>query len=151
MDFYVCVGDSVQFSKTVSEADVYLFAGVTGDLAPVHVNAQLMEKSAYGQRIAHGALLVGFMSTCSTLMVARSADSHNKGETPVSLGYDRVRFLAPVFFGDTMNLDYRIAGIDVERRRSTANITVTNQNGVLVASATHILKWVKIKNGADNA
>jgi hypothetical protein len=61
MAFYVNPGDSVQFSKTVSESDVYLFAGVTGDLAPVHVNAQLMAKSAFGQRIAHGALLVVYL------------------------------------------------------------------------------------------
>jgi len=66
-------------------------------------------------------------------------------ETPVSLGYDRVRFLAPVFFGDTVTVDYTIAGIDTERRRSTGDITVKNQDGTLVAVATHILKWVRNK------
>ena len=60
-DFYLSVGQTVKFSKTVSETDVYLFAGITGDLAPVHVNQAMMENSAYGQRIAHGALLIGFM------------------------------------------------------------------------------------------
>lgn len=141
--FYISVGQSVTFSKTVSESDVYLFAGITGDLAPVHVNAALMEQSAFGQRIAHGALIVGFMSTLSSLMVEKAEDSHSKGETPVSLGYDRVRFVGPVFFGDTVTLTYTITGVDVERRRTTAEIEAKKQNGETVAVATHILKWVK--------
>lgn len=142
-EFYVSAGDKVSFSKTVSETDVYLFAGITGDLAPVHVNQALMEKSAYGQRIAHGALIVGFMSTTSSLMVDKARDGHGKGETPVSLGYDRVRFLGPVFFGDTITVKYRITAIDEVRRRSTADIEVVNQRSETVAVATHILKWVK--------
>lgn len=141
-EFYVSVGDRVSFSKTVSESDVYLFAGVTGDLAPVHVNQALMEKSAYGQRIAHGALVVGFMSTTSSMMVEQSRDGHGKGETPVSLGYDRVRFLAPVFFGDTITINYEITAVDEVRRRSTADIKAVNQHGETVAIATHVLKWV---------
>ncbi|MBU1335933.1 MAG: dehydratase [Alphaproteobacteria bacterium] len=142
-DFYLSVGQSVRFSKTVSESDVYLFAGITGDLAPVHVNAELMERSAYGQRIAHGALIVGFMSTLSSLMVEQAEDSHSKGETPVSLGYDRVRFIGPVFFGDTVTLTYTVTAVDAERRRTTADIEAKKQNGETVAVATHILKWVK--------
>lgn len=142
-DFYLSVGQSVTFSKTVSETDVYLFAGITGDLAPVHVNAALMEKSAFGQRIAHGALLVGFMSTLSTMMVAQASDSHSRGETPVALGYDKIRFTAPVFFGDTVTLTYTISEVDTERRRTTANIEAKNQNGVTVAVAIGLLKWVK--------
>lgn len=141
-EFYVSVGDRVSFSKTVSESDVYLFAGVTGDLAPVHVNQALMEKSAYGQRIAHGALVVGFMSTTSSMMVEQSRDGHGKGETPVSLGYNRVRFLAPVFFGDTITVNYEITAVDEIRRRSTADIKAVNQHGETVAIATHVLKWV---------
>lgn len=142
-NFYVSIGDKVSFAKTVSESDVYLFAGVTGDLAPVHVNQALMERSAYGQRIAHGALIVGFMSTCSSLMVDQAKDSHTKGETPVSLGYDRVRFVGAVFFGDTVTVTYEITEIDEAKRRSTAAIEVKNQRGETVAVATHILKWVK--------
>ena len=141
--FYVSVGDHVSFAKTVSESDVYLFAGITGDLAPVHVNQALMARSAYGQRIAHGALIIGFMSTTSTLMVDQAKDSHTKGETPVSLGYDRVRFVGAVFFGDTITVSYKITEIDEARRRSSASIEVTNQRGETVAVATHILKWVK--------
>jgi len=53
-------------SKTVSESDVYLFAGITGDLSPNHTDEAYMRKTRYGRRIAHGALAVGFMSNAST-------------------------------------------------------------------------------------
>jgi acyl dehydratase len=140
-EFPVAVGDHATFSKTVAESDVYLFAGITGDFAPNHVNKAFMEKSSYGRLIAHGALLVGFMSAASTLAVGAARASAD--EVPVSLGYDRIRFLAPVFFGDTITVDYRITAIDLERRRATSDIQVTKQDGTLVAVATHVLKWVK--------
>ena len=139
--FYVSVGDRAAFTKTVGESDVYLFAGITGDFSPNHVNKSYMEKSSYGRLQAHGALLVGFMSTASTLAIARSREGAD--ETPVSLGYDRIRFLAPVYFGDTLTTEYTISAVDMERRRSTGDITVKNQDGTLVAVGTHILKWVK--------
>src|SRR5215470_9616429 len=140
-EFYVKIGDSARFAKTVGEYDVYGFAGITGDFAPNHVNKSYMEQSSYGRQQAHGALLVGYMSTASTLVVARTREGANV--TPVSLGYDRIRFLAAVYFGDTITVDYRISTIDPERRRATGDITITNQDGTLVAVATHILKWVK--------
>jgi acyl dehydratase len=146
-DFYVSIGDQVRFSKTVSEADVYLFAGITGDLAPNHVDEAYMRGTPYGQRIAHGALLVGFMSTASTMMVERHGGLTDE-ETPVSLGYDRIRFTAPVFFGDTITVTYTIAEIDPIRRRSRSRIEVTNQQDQTVAVAEHILKWVS-KRGDD--
>jgi acyl dehydratase len=65
----------------------------------------------------------------------------------VSLGYDRVRFLAPVFIGDTVTLTYTIAEIDPQKRQSLADIEVLNQNGVRVAVARHILRWVKNADG----
>ena len=61
----------------------------------------------------------------------------------VSLGYDRMRFLAPVYFGDTITVSYTVASIDKEKLRATADIKITNQDGVLVAVATHLLKWVR--------
>jgi len=140
-EFYVAIGDATSFSKTISESDVYLFAGISGDFAPNHVNEAYMAKSSYGRRIAHGALLVGFMSTCSTLMAYRPQS--DTGVTAVSLGYDRMRFLAPVYFGDTITVSYTITSIDREKLRAAADIKVTNQDGTLVAVATHLLKWVR--------
>lgn len=140
-EFHVKIGDGSRFTKTVGEYDVYGFAGITGDFSPNHVDKAYMEKSSYGRLQAHGALMVGYMSTASTLAIANTRQDAD--ETPVSLGYDRIRFLAPVYFGDTITVDYRISAIDVERRRSTGDIRITKQDGTLVAVGTHILKWVK--------
>jgi 3-hydroxybutyryl-CoA dehydratase len=141
-DFYVSVGDQVSFSKTVGEYDVYSFAGITGDFSVNHVNEQYMKRTVYGRRIAHGVLLVGYMSNCSTMMIDK-VNGLSADETPVSLGYDRIRFLGPVFIGDTVTLTYRIAEVDPERRRSRSEIEVRNQHDELVAVAQHILKWTQ--------
>ena len=66
------IGDQVRFAKTVSESDIYLFAGITGDFSGNHVNEEFMKNSVYRHRIAHGVLLIGYMSTCSTRMIERS-------------------------------------------------------------------------------
>jgi 3-hydroxybutyryl-CoA dehydratase len=140
-DLHLSVGDAVDFSKTVGESDVYLFAGITGDFAPNHINEQFMQGTGYGRRIAHGALLVGFMSACSTLMtgLARARGATN---LPVSLGYDRIRFLKPVYFGDTVSCRYTLTALEPQRLRALADIQIKNQHGELVAVATHVLKWV---------
>jgi 3-hydroxybutyryl-CoA dehydratase len=139
---HVQIGDQVRFAKTVGETDIYLFSGITGDFSGNHVNEEFMKKSIYGRRIAHGVLMIGYMSTASTLMIDRSL-AKGIDSTPVSLGYDRVRFLGPVFIGDTVEVVYTIAEIDLERRRSRAKVDVRNQRGELVAVAEHILKWVQ--------
>jgi 3-hydroxybutyryl-CoA dehydratase len=61
---------------------------------------------------------------------------------PVSLGYDRIRFIAPVFIGDTLNVAYTVTALNADRQRTTADILVTNQVGNKVAVAQHIMKWV---------
>ena len=136
------IGDSVTFGKTVGETDVYMFAGVTGDFSGNHIDEEFMKKSKYGRRIAHGALMVGYMSTASTLMTERSL-SKGIDSTPVSLGYDRIRFLAPTFLGDTIRVTYTISEVDEERRRTRAKVEVRKQDGELVAVGEHLLKWVK--------
>ena len=140
-DLQVKIGETVTFSKTVGESDVYMFAGITGDFAPVHVNEAYMQNSAYGRRIAHGVLIMGFMSTASSLIVQDKAAA-SPGEVPVSLGYNKIRFLKPVFINDTVTVTYRIVETDTERRRSKSEVRVTNQNDELVCIAEHILKWV---------
>jgi 3-hydroxybutyryl-CoA dehydratase len=134
------VGDTVKFSKTVGESDIYLFAGLTGDLSQNHVDDEFMSHSIYGKRIAHGALMVGFMSTASTRMIEESL---RKGidSTPVSLGYDGIRFLKPVYINDTVTVTYTISEVDVERLRTLASVEVANQRGELVAVGKHHLKW----------
>jgi acyl dehydratase len=127
------VGTSLSFTKTVSEADVYLYAGITGDFSPNHIDAEYMKQGRYGERIAHGALLVGFMSTASARM--------RVGRT-VSLGYDRLRFIAPVRFGDTITTKYTITRVDLEKRRITNDVKCFNQRGETVASAIHLRAFV---------
>ena len=139
-DFHVSVGHSATFSKTVSESDVYLFAGITGDFSPNHVNQSYMERSKYGRRMAHGALLLGFISTASTMAIAHCRD--DESETPVVVGMDKVRFLKPVFLGDTVTVRYETVSVDLDRRRSVATVQVSNDGGELVAVADHILQWV---------
>ncbi|MHA1153621.1 MAG: MaoC family dehydratase, partial [Alphaproteobacteria bacterium] len=141
-DFHVQIDDQVTFSKTVGETDVYLFAGITGDFSGNHVNEEYMKNSAYGRRIAHGVLLVGFMSTASSLMIAK-VERDGIDETPVSLGYDRIRFIKPVFIGDTVTVIYTISKLEPDKRRSRSKIEVVNQDGVTVAVAEHIMAWVK--------
>lgn len=130
------IGDSVSFSKTVGESDVYLFAGITGDLSPNHVDEEAMKRTPYKKRIAHGVLSIGFASTTSTLMIAKAK------ATAVSAGYDRIRFIKPIFIGDTVTVTYTIAEIDQERLRTRAHIEVKNQHGELCTVAQHILKFI---------
>ena len=135
-EFYVEVGDEVRFAKTIGESDVYLFAGITGDFSPNHVNQEVMSKTPYGERIAHGVLSLGFASTTSTMMIERTE------MTAVSYGYDRVRFIRPVLVGDTITATYTIAEIDEEALKTYADIEVVNQRGELCTSARHILKFI---------
>lgn len=129
----VKVGTTVTFTKTVSESDVYLFAGITGDFSPNHIDEEYMRQGAYGERVAHGALMVGLMSAASARM--------RLGRT-VSLGYDRVRFVAPVRFGDTIATEYTIVSLDPAKRRAMAQVTCRNQRGETVAVATNIRAFV---------
>ena len=135
------IGCRVTFSKTVGESDIYLFAGITGDLSPNHVDREFMKNTTYGRRIAHGSLLIGYMSTAST-MILQKYPASNPDMTAVSLGYDRIRFLQPVFINDTITVHYEIEAFDEYKNRSLSKIEITNQHGELVAVASHILKWV---------
>ena len=136
----IAVGDKTSFSKTVGETDVYLFAGITGDFGANHVNEHAMQATSFGGRMAHGALLIGYMSACSTMM-AQKAASAGVTRVPLSLGFDRIRFVRPAYLGDTINIDYVITEIDESKARARASINVVNQNGYTVAVAEHILKW----------
>jgi len=130
------IGLSTRFSKTVSESDVYLFAGITGDLDPNHVDEEYCKRTSLGHRVAHGALIVGYMSAASTRIL-------EDFERPmVSVGYDRIRFIKPVYLGDTINIEYVITSLDRERERIISKVEVRNQQGELVCVADHIMQLV---------
>lgn len=140
--FYVNVGDAVTFAKTLSESDVYLFAGITGDFAQIHINAEYMKHTNFGKRVVHGVLIVGLMATASTLLVDKF-EQRDPDEQSYSVGYDRIRFIKPVFIGDTITVTYTIAEIDWTKRRSRSTIEARNQHGEIVAAAQHLIQWVR--------
>jgi 3-hydroxybutyryl-CoA dehydratase len=130
------VGLKTRVTKTVSESDVYLFAGITGDMDPNHVDEEYCRTTSLGHRVAHGALIVGYTSAASTRIL------QDFDRPMVSVGYDRIRFLKPVYFGDTLTIDYEITGVERERERTIAKIEVKNQRDELVAVLTHIMQLV---------
>jgi acyl dehydratase len=137
------VGRKVSFRKTVSESDVYGFAGITGDFAPNHVDEEFMRGTAYGKRIAHGALMVGFMSRASSMIVERCPEVCET-HFPVSAGYDRVRFVGPVYIGDTITVTYTITGVEEAKLRTLASVHVGTPGIETVAVATHIMTWLPL-------
>ena len=132
----ISVGLSTSFTKTVSESDVYLFAGITGDLDPNHVDEEFCRGTSLGHRVAHGALIVGYMSAASSRIL------EDFDRPMVSAGYDRIRFLKPVYLGDTIRVDYVIASLDPTRERIVAKVEVKNQRGELICVADHIMQLV---------
>src|SRR5262245_14271077 len=131
------VGRKVAVRKTIGESDVYLFAGITGDFSPNHVDEEFMRGTRYGRRIAHGALLVGYMSRASTAICAGLPG------TIVSYGFERIRFPAAALIGDTVTVSYEIIERDEAAMKALARVTCTTQRGDVVAAATHILKVVE--------
>jgi 3-hydroxybutyryl-CoA dehydratase len=138
--FYLKPGDEVTLEREVTEDAVNGFADISGDHSPNHTDETTMTGSAYQGRIAHGALLVAYMSACSTEIVERIPNVRAT-ETPVSLGYDRIRFVRPVYIGDRIKLHYKVRETDPVRRRAVSDITITNQDGDTVCVGEHILKW----------
>lgn len=114
------IGDSASFSKTVTESDVILFAGVTGDFNPAHVNAEYAKTGMFGQRIAHGMLSAGFISNVLANQLP--------GPGTIYLGQE-LRFTKPVFFGDTVTATVTVIEKNEEKNRLKLDTTVTNQKG----------------------
>ncbi|GGC99713.1 MaoC family dehydratase [Tersicoccus solisilvae] len=134
----IAVGDVTVFRKTVTETDMVLFSGITGDFAANHTDEEYMRRTPYGTRHVHGALVVGFMSTVAARALE---DARPSGLVPVSLGYDRLRFVRAVFPGQTLQLRYEFVSWDPEARRATATVEAFVSDEV-VAAGTHIVVWV---------
>jgi 3-hydroxybutyryl-CoA dehydratase len=130
----VGVGTIVEVSRTIAEADVYQFAGITGDGGRNHQDEAYMRTTRYGRRLVQGAYLIGLMSGASVAWAQRLQTAG------VSYGYDRIRFTAPVFIGDTIRVRYEVASWDQEKSMVRSNVTCLNEEGEVVAVATHILK-----------
>lgn len=116
-------GDSATFTKTIGESDVYLFAGITGDLNPAHVDAVSAANGMFKQRIAHGMLTGSFISTVLAMQLP--------GPGTIYVGQN-LQFRAPVFMGDTITA--RVEAIEKldQRKWVKFKTTITNQDGKLV-------------------
>jgi len=117
------LGDRATFSKTITEADILLFAAVSGDQYPLHIDEEYAKTTRFGKRVAHGMLSASLLSTTNGLLLQRPGG--------ISLA-QTLRFLKPVYAGDTLEAVTEVIEILPERRRLRCRTTVTNQRGELV-------------------
>ncbi len=117
------VGDSTQFSKTITEKDINDFARVTGDFNPVHLDQGYAEKTIFKGRIAHGLLSVGLLSSILGNILP--------GHGTIYLSHE-IKFLAPVRIGDTITAKVEVLELIHEKHRAKFRTTCTNQDGKLV-------------------
>lgn len=124
------VGDTTTFGKTISESDVYAFAGITGDFNPMHVNEQIAKESMFKGRIAHGMISAGIISTTMTKAM--------HGGTPIYCSQE-LKFKAPVRVGDTITCTATIIEKIPEKHRLILSTVVTNQDGVVVTDGKAVM------------
>ncbi|MBE0616798.1 MAG: MaoC family dehydratase [Proteobacteria bacterium] len=117
------VGDSDRFSKTVAESDIYLFAGVTGDFNPAHIDEAYAQGTFFKTRIAHGMLSAGFISAV--------IGTRLPGPGTVYLR-QTLDFLAPVRIGDTVTATVEVIEKLEDKKRVRMKTTCVNQEGTYV-------------------
>ncbi|WXJ94941.1 hypothetical protein MCACP_14230 [Neomoorella carbonis] len=127
------VGDKATFSKTVTEADVYGFAGITGDFNPVHVDAEFAKNSLFKERVAHGILTAGFISAVLGTQLPGINTIYLKQE---------LEFTAPVKIGDTVTAEAEVLSKRDDKKLITLKTTVTNQRGEVVVKGQALVKKV---------
>ncbi len=118
------IGDSDSFSKTISESDVYLFAGLSGDFNPMHVNEEYAKSTPFKRRIAHGPLTQG--------LIAPVLGTKLPGLGTIALEI-KTRFRAPTFIGDTITASAKVSEKLPEKKWVRMDLSLTNQKGELVA------------------
>ena len=117
------VGEAAEFSKTVAESDVYLFAGISGDFNPAHINEPYAQQTAFKSRIAHGMLAAGFVSAVIGTRLPGPGTIYMKQE---------LTFLAPVHIGDTITARAEVVELIQEKKRVRLKTTCVNQEGKTV-------------------
>lgn len=132
--------------RTVTEADIVLHAGQTGDFFPHHMDAEFAKSLPGGERMAHGTLVL-------SMSVGMLAGEIN--EQAMSYGYDRVRFIRPVHIGDTITSRSEIVGLREHPKRpelygfADEQVEVVNQRGEVVVAFVH-LYLVNRRPGSDS-
>ena len=124
------IGQSASFSKTIAECDVYGFAGITGDFNPLHVNEAEARKMSYGKRIVIGMRTASFLSTVFAGFMPGPGTIYME---------QAVKFLKPVFLGDTITANVEITEL-FERRRARLKTTVSNQDGEVGVDGSALVK-----------
>lgn len=123
-------GQSAGFSKTITEYDIYGFAGITGDFNPLHVDQEKAKELFFGKRVAHGMLTASFLSTVIAGQLPGPGTIYMEQE---------VRFLKPVYIGDTITARVEIEKL-LDKGRARLKTTVVNQTGELVVDGTALVK-----------
>lgn len=126
-------------ARTVTEADVVLFAMFTGDWYPLHTDVEYARKAPFGERIAHGMLVLSIMTGLVEL---------DPGYVVAFYGMDRVRFVNPTKIGDTIRVETEVLEKSERNERSgvvTFDVKVKNQRDEVVAST--IMKMLVARNG----
>ena len=121
------IGDSASTVKTIGESDVYLFAGITGDLNPAHTDEVSASQTPFGGRIAHGILSAGLISAVLGMRLP--------GPGTIYLGQE-LKFTKPVRIGDTVTATVTVRSLNPERNRAELETVCTNQDGVCVVTGT---------------
>lgn len=134
------VGQSASFTKTISESDVYLFAGITGDLNALHVDETYARKTRFGRRIVHGMLVASLISSVQAMELPGPGNIY-VGQT--------LRFLAPVFLGDTITATVEVIEVDPARNRARLQATCRNDEHVVVVSGES--EVAPYRGGRDDA
>ncbi|WMJ79503.1 MaoC family dehydratase [Clostridium sp. MB40-C1] len=130
------IGDKASFTKTMSETDVYLFAGISGDLNPAHVNQVESEKTMFKGRICHGMLVSSLISTVLGMYLPGPGTIYMSQE---------VKFLAPVRMGDTVTATAEVIERNEQKNRLVLKTTVTNQDGKVVIDGQAMVMPPKAK------
>ncbi len=122
------IGQQARFSKTVAESDVYLFAGISGDFNPAHINQAYAEQTTFKNRIAHGILSASFISTVIGCQLP------GPGTIYIS---QTLNFLAPVHIGDTITATAEVVELNKDKKRARLKTVCTNQDDreILVGEA----------------
>ncbi|WP_323084325.1 MaoC family dehydratase [Providencia alcalifaciens] len=123
----ITVGQTASFRKTITEADVINFASASGDMNPVHIDKIAGQASIFGDRVAHGILVSGLISTVLGAQLP--------GNGTIYLGQE-MRFTHPTYIGDTITAIVEVVDIDHAKNRIRLNTTCTNQSGVVVITGT---------------
>lgn len=124
------VGDKASFTKTIAESDVYQFAGITGDFNPLHVDAEFANDSMFKERIAHGILTTGFISTVLGMKLP--------GTNSIYLS-QKVDFKAPVKIGDTITAEVEVLEKKDAKRIIRLRTIVKNQFDVIVVDGEAVM------------